>query len=297
MALPNMDKRQLVIIIAAIACGVIASVLVGNFINAQINEGQQKLSYQFEKAQEQTKQQYQQDIALLNQRIAEVQANSKRAAEEAARAAAAAAQKPQGGAEAAAAPKKKASLALRTPAGKRAITVEIQSLVAVGGLINPGDFVDIIAHLNLPTGRKLDPKENVTAMIFQDLQVLAINTNIDEPGSYENQQQQKALKVTFAVEPQEAGLLAFAEQNGSLELTLRTPTEKGRNMIPTANWSTLGEYVLENSGADIKPLNGSDVSALNKAADLSEKPEIKVETENVQETKPYIQIFRGGKEL
>jgi len=55
----------------------------------------------------------------------------------------------------------------------------------------------------------------------------------------------------------------------------------------------LAEYVLENSGADLKaPAEkpaAEDVS--NKKSDL------KVETENVEETKPYIQIYRGGREL
>ena len=171
---------------------------------------------------------------------------------------------------------------------KRAITVLLQSLGAVGGLLNPGDCVDVIAHLDMPTGKKLDPKEKVTAMIFQNLQILAINTNIDEPGAYDVQQKENMLKVTFAVDPQEAGLLAFAEQNGTLELTLRTTAEKGLNMVPAANWSTLGEYVLENSGADIK-LPGSEED--------TKKTELSVETETVQETKPYIQIFRGGREL
>src|SRR5208283_1357158 len=42
------------------------------------------------------------------------------------------------------------SLPLKTPAGKRAVTVMIDSLEAVGGLLNAGDFVDVIAELNVP---------------------------------------------------------------------------------------------------------------------------------------------------
>ncbi len=288
MALPNLEnKKQIIVIVFAVAAGIIASALVGSYVSSKVNEETGKLAIQYEKAQATNKVQYEQDLALLNQKIAEVQASASKAAEDAARAAVA--QKGDTGAAAAAVVKKKPSLALRTPSGKRAITVELKSLGAVGGLLNPGDFVDVIAHLDMPTGKKLNPKEKVTAMIFQNLQVLAINTNIDEPGAYDAQQGEKDLKVTFAVDPQEAGLLAFAEQNGNLELALRTPMEKGRTMIPAANWSTLGEYVLENSGADIKLSDNGEEGG--------KKPELKVETENVQETKPYIQIFRGGKEL
>lgn len=284
MALANLEnKKQIIFIAAAVACGIVACVMVGGYVTTTVNEETRKLSYQYEKAQAQNKAQYEQDIALLNQKLVEVKASAERAAEEAVKTAVA---QKSSNAEAAA-PRKKPSLALRTPAGKRALTVQIQSLGAVGGLVNPGDFVDVIAHLDLPSINKLDPKEKVTAMIFQNLQVLAINTNLDEPGAYDDQQKEKDLKLTFAVDPQEAGLLAFAEQNGKLELALRTPTEKGRAMLPAANWSTLGEYVLENSGADIKPAG----------SDAAKREDLNVETEAVKETKPYIQIFRGGKEL
>jgi len=163
--------------------------------------------------------------------------------------------------------------------------VMIASLEAVGGLLNPGDFVDVIAHLNVPTGKKL-AKESVTAMVFQDLQILAINTNLDEPGAYEFQQKENMLKVTFAVDPREAGLLTFAEMNGKLELVLRSPTEKDHQMLPTATWTTLAEYVLENNGADLQ------VNEPNKDVEAAPKVE-----ERAEEAQPYIEIYRGGREL
>ena len=60
----------------------------------------------------------------------------------------------------------------------------------------------------------------MTAMIFQGLQVLAVNTNVDDPGDYDQQQAAGSLKITFAVDPQEAGLLAFANKNGDCRIGL-----------------------------------------------------------------------------
>jgi Flp pilus assembly protein CpaB len=290
MALVNFEnKKQIIIIVVALALAGISSVLMEQHVTARVNEETRKLAFQYEKTQSQKDQIAGEQLALLNQRIIEVEGRAKKAAEDAARSVSE--QKAKASAPAVDIVKKKPSLALRTPAGKRALTVQIDSLGAVGGLLNPGDFVDVIAHLDMPGARKADPKEKVTAMIFQGLQVLAINTNIDEPGAYDAQQKEHALKVTFAVEPQEAGLLAFAEQNGKLDLALRTPTEKTHTMAPTANWSTLAEYVLENSGAELK------VSEAKPAEEAAKPDELKVETENVAETKPYIQIYRAGKEL
>ena len=172
---------------------------------------------------------------------------------------------------------RKPSLALKTPVGKRAVTVMIDSLAAVGGLINPGDFVDVIAQLNVPFQEP--DKKTVTAMIFQGLQVLAINTNENDPGAYDDQQAASSLKITFAVDPQEAGLLAFASKNGSLELALRSPNETGHQLVKADTWKTLADYVLKNQGLDIK------------------NPDEEVVNNKPVENKPNIQIFRGGKEL
>ncbi len=282
MALVNLEnKKQIIIIAFAIGAGIVASVLVGGYVQSNVNEETRKLAHQYEKAQAQKEQQYNDQINALNQKIGDVEMRATKAAEAAAKSLEA-----QKVAAQAIVAKKKPSLAKLTPAGKRALTVRLDSLAAVGGLLNPGDFVDVIAKLEMPSS-KLGVKEKVIAMIFQNLQVLAVNTNLDEPGAYDIQQRETALKVTFAVDPQEAGLLAFADQNGKIDLALRTPTEKGRTMTSMANWSTLAEYVLENSGADIQSL--LELPEENQA--------LNIETENVSEAKPYIQIYRGGREL
>ena len=174
------------------------------------------------------------------------------------------------------------SLAVKTPPGKRAITVQIDSLSAVGGLINPGDYVDVLAHLNIPspTGEMKPIPETITAMIFQNIQVLAIGTNLMIAGQYEIQQKSPALLITFALDPDETGLITFAQQNGKLQLVLRSPAEIETRMLQAATWQTLSDYVLEKQGTDINA------------------PKSKAFLEpSAEEIKPFIQIFRGGREL
>ncbi len=276
------NKTQIIVIVVAVAAGIVAAALVGGYVSSKVNEETGRIAGRFEKTEQQKDQQYQQQMAALNEKLMAVEQNSKRAVEEAARVAAT----PKAAPVVVEGPKKKPSLALRTPAGKRAVTVMIDSLGAVGGLLNPGDFVDVIAHLTVPTSKKGAAKEPVTAMIFQGLQVLAIDTNLEVTGEYDIQQKQSALKVTFAVEPREAGLLSFAEKNGKIELALRPPSEKGHEMLAAATWTTLAEYVLENDGADIQvPEPAKDIEETGK----SNKP--------AEEAQPYIEIYRGGREL
>lgn len=280
------NKKQIMIIVFALVAGGIASFLVGNYVTTRINEETQKLARQYEMAQKQKEQQFNEQLAALNQKIVSVEQSAKKAIEEAARLAAERASQQKGAA--AVVKKPKPSLAGRTPPGKRALTVLIDSLGAVGGLVNPGDYVDVIAHLSIPKTlgegeEEKTKKETMTAMIFQKLLVLAINTNLDEPGAYDDQQKEKTLKITVAVTPEEAGLLAFADKNGSLELSLRPQNESGKSMIAAATWATLGEYVLQNHGADIK-------------ATPSSQEEVPVD-QAVAEEAPSIEVHRAGKGL
>ena len=61
-------------------------------------------------------------------------------------------------------------------------------------------------------------------------------------------------------------------------MALRSPDETEHQKVKASTWKTLADYVLKNQGLDIE--------------NPDEEPEAKPE-----ESKPNIQIFRGGKEL
>jgi pilus assembly protein CpaB len=280
--LPFENKKQLLIIVGAVAAGIIAVVLTSNYVKSSIEGQTSSLAEQYDVKQKemvsQIQQRSDQQMAALAQELERVKSQQAEAMQKqmaALRESQQAAARMQQSVQVQKV--RKPSLALKTPVGKRAITIKIDSLAAVGGLLNAGDFVDVIAELNAPL-QGLD-KKTVTAMIFQGLQVLAINTNEDDPGAYEEQQAETFLKITVAVDPQEAGLLAFANKNGILELALRSPDESGHQKVKADTWKTLADYVLKNQGLDIQDPDGEVGN--NKPADH----------------KPSIQIFRGGKEL
>ncbi len=288
--MPFENKKQLLIIGGAVIAGIAAVVLASNYVKSSIEGQAASLAEQYDVKQKgrvsQIQQRSDQQMAALAQELERVKSEQAAAMQkqmtalqESQRQQAQQAQEQARMRQTVQVQKvRKPSLALKTPAGKRAVTVMIDSLAAVGGLLNAGDFVDVIAQLNVPSQ---DPdKKIVTAMIFQGLQVLAVNTNLDDPGAYDDQQASNSLKITFAVDPQEAGLLAFANKNGSLELALRSPDESERKMVKANTWKTLADYVLKNQGLDIQNPDGENVN--NKPA---------------ENNKPNIQIFRGGKEL
>lgn len=283
--MPFENKKQLLIIGGAVIAGIAAVVLTSNYVKNSIEGQTASLAERYDAKQKgmisQVQQRSDQQMAVLAQELERVKTEQAAAMQKqtaALQEAQRQAQQEQARLRQATQVQKvrKPSLALKTPVGKRAVTVMIDSLAAVGGLLNAGDFVDVIAELNVPSQ---DPdKKTVTAMIFQGLQVLAINTNEDDLGAYDEQQAANTLKITFAVDPQEAGLLAFADKNGKLELALRSPDESEHKTVKAGTWKTLADYVLKNQGLDIHNPDGENV---NKPA----------------ENKPNIQIFRGGKEL
>ncbi len=184
-----------------------------------------------------------------------------------------------------------------TPPGKRAVTIQIDALAAVGGLLSPGDFVDVLARLKIPEGEgegteNKDKMHEVTTVLFQDIQVLAVGVNFKPVGgaeAYQAQQQQRMLNVTLAVTPEEAGLLSFVQTNGTLQLSLRSPTEQGRQALQVASWDALSDYVLDQQGTELYVPKKT----------IEEEPAIEREPEKKEgeEKKSSVQIFRGGKEL
>ena len=274
------NKKQLLIIVGAVAAGIVAVVLASSYVKSSIEGQTSSLAEQYEAKQKQMAAQIQQrsdqQMAVLAQELERVKAQQATTLQKQMVALQQAAQQSRIQQAVQAPNRRKPSLALKTPVGKRAVTVKIDSLAAVGGLINAGDFVDVIAELNVPFQEP--DRKTVTAMIFQGLQVLAVNTNLDDPGAYDDQQASAYLKITFAVDPEEAGLLSFADKNGKLELALRSPDDSNHQMVKADTWKTLADYVLKSQGLDIQ----------NPDGEIANKPVA---------NKPGIQIFRGGKEL
>ncbi len=292
------NKKQILLLIIAVVLGIAATALISFSVTRTIENQAQELKEQYEAKQKKViaavQQEADQRAAVLQQQIQQVKTEQAQVVQrqiadlqtklqqQQLQQAAASAANPQQPVK-----KTKPSLALKTPQGKRAVTVKIDSLAAVGGLLNPGDLVDVIARLRVPEGsltkdgkRKL---KTITAMVFQGLEVLAVNTNLEETGTrYEEQQNSPAIKVTLAVDPQEAGYLVFADKNGTLEFALRSPQETERQMVKTTTWKTLADYVLQNQGADIQ---------------LPDDLRGVVSKDDDKPAKPDIQVFRGGKEL
>jgi pilus assembly protein CpaB len=140
-----------------------------------------------------------------------------------------------------------ASVAAQTvPHGDVAISVSVDQVHGVAGLIQPGDKVDILVNLN----------GNQETYLYQAVPVLAVGTTlVPAPGTPTAAQTTAATQssnvITFAVTPAAAARIALANSSGggvtggiylALEAAGNAPTSPttitGTNLIPASSKTT-----------------------------------------------------------
>ena len=158
-------------------------------------------------------------------------------------------------------PRQLGGLAEGTPVGKRAITIAVDNLSALGWLVKPGDYVDVIALVPVPV-QTMDGKQvNQMAVtpLFQNVLVLAVGQDIGaitgaSAGKKEaDKRSDSSPLITLALEPQEANLIAFVQEQGKLRLTLRSPADSQMPATQPASWDTLFRYLMPPQNELTKP--------------------------------------------
>ncbi|MFZ5801393.1 MAG: Flp pilus assembly protein CpaB [Candidatus Omnitrophota bacterium] len=155
------------------------------------------------------------------------------------------------------------SISMRVPTGKRAITVPIDTLSAAGGMVRPGDFVDIIG--NFPVPQQIEGKivpQLATVTLFQNVLVLSIGGQTGATAAAPGQaapapSAQAAAQgiqlITFAMAPKDAELLLFAREQGNLKLVIRSSLDTATGPLPVATWDALLQHILAVQGQVVVP--------------------------------------------
>ncbi len=106
--------------------------------------------------------------------------------------------------------------------GTRALTIMVDRAASVGGLLEPGFFVDIIVTIK-PDKNTLDANW-VTETILQGVRVVAVNDRLighPDDDEVEDEGRRRHVFVTLEVDPYEAEKVALASARGELVLSLR----------------------------------------------------------------------------
>ncbi len=120
------------------------------------------------------------------------------------------------------------ALPARLPYGMRAVSISIDRVKGVAGLIQPGDRVDVIA---VPP--RVGSEVPRASAILRGALVLAMGNAVETTSATPSPDNQNNLTtVTLALTPQQVNLLAAADLNTTLRLALRPPKEPVRAFAP-----------------------------------------------------------------
>ena len=148
-------------------------------------------------------------------------------------------------------------LTVRMKPGMRAVSVQIDKVKGISGLVQPGDRVDVIA--DPPKSAAVPPPAST---ILRGVRVLAIGDTLEYSSATPSPQESQSTTVTLEVTPNQADLLVMADNNASLRLALRSPKEP-LNSMPTEalHWAQ-----GENAPAPAAPQSAAAAAAAPVAA-------------------------------
>jgi len=145
-------------------------------------------------------------------------------------------------------PGEETSLANKVPKGKRAITIPVDNFSSVGGMIKPGDHVDIVGWVPVQ-GMAADGKvvtQMTTMPLFQDVLVLAVGQQFTTYATAKKagEESRQESMMTLALSPTEANLVSFVQEQGKIRLVLRSPEDTQLQPVVPANWDTLMRTIM-----------------------------------------------------
>ena len=156
------------------------------------------------------------------------------------------------------------SIASKIPADKRAFSVFVTDVTAVGELVQPGDMVDLMVTVEVGSfqnGRSIS-EEIITKTVLENILVLAVNQtsskhrsmnagdinqtaagNVFKGDQLRSSRKSEQIKtMTVSLSPHEVQILNLAQEIGTLSAALRSSFDSGKieNLPPLSAQKFLG---------------------------------------------------------
>ncbi|HWS73766.1 MAG TPA: Flp pilus assembly protein CpaB, partial [Quisquiliibacterium sp.] len=113
----------------------------------------------------------------------------------------------------------------RLRSGVRALTIGVDEVNSLSGMLQPGDRIDLMLSVRLPGGSGTPLPQEVTRALMQDVRVLATGRQV-RPGGDERQAARAYTAITIEVTPEQAQRLVVAQRSGKLTAMLRNPGDR-----------------------------------------------------------------------
>lgn len=173
-------------------------------------------------------------------------------------------------------------LAAALKPGMRAISVAVDDVSGNAGLIQPGDYVDILLtqQMRADIGTHVDPALSVESeTVSERVRVLAVGSAFRRPKDDESASSAKARTVTIEVTPGNAQTITVAAHLGSLSLALRSFATRERHASDA-----------EEAAPPTPPVWAGDVSRALRGVSSSAAPH----QSSASGSAPHVVIYRGS---
>lgn len=117
------------------------------------------------------------------------------------------------------------SFSSRIRQGIRAMSILVDEVNSVSGMLQPGDRIDLLFSVRPPAASGQTPAQEVTATLMQDLAVLATGRQV-RAGGDDGSAARHFTAITVEVSPEQAQQLIVAQRTGKLTAMLRHPDDR-----------------------------------------------------------------------
>lgn len=109
----------------------------------------------------------------------------------------------------------------RLTQGRRAVTVPVDEISSLSGMVEPGDLIDIIVSIK-------NDKKNFTFTLLQSVTVLATGTKASQEEKDPEGRSRTFSTITLDTSPEDAKRVIAAREVGRVTALLRAPNDSGR---------------------------------------------------------------------
>ncbi|MDO8892961.1 MAG: Flp pilus assembly protein CpaB [Sulfurimicrobium sp.] len=108
----------------------------------------------------------------------------------------------------------------RLTAGRRAVTVPVDEISSLSGMVEPGDLIDIVVSIK-------HDKQNFTFTLLQSVAVLATGTKSSQQEKDPEGRGRSFTTITLDTSPEDAKRVIAAREVGRITALLRAPNDNG----------------------------------------------------------------------
>ncbi len=167
-------------------------------------------------------------------------------------------------------PGQAASLSALLEEGYKAVTVRVDDVLGVAGLITPGDRVDVLwTRVN---GQGIQAHETYTEVLLRGVRVLALDQKVDDAKRSEKSTGGYAKAVTIEVSTIQSQKVALATSTGKLFLALQNITENDAESTRRVTLSDLSVRIKKNRKKSQTERPGADEQVTANTFGVNRRP-------------------------